>query len=129
MFNMPRNELEILLQAFGKAYFNADKDGLLACTTQDFEWCQHIGTSAPVGNIIKGVDDVCLEIKRRKKEWSGIKYDDFSNHFGEDMITSLFRISGIDENGEKFDVRAVDLYSVREGKIARKDSYWKQIRG
>ncbi|MBW2624409.1 MAG: nuclear transport factor 2 family protein [Deltaproteobacteria bacterium] len=126
---MPRNELETLVRAFGKAYFNADKDGLKACTTPDFEWHQHIGSFAPDGNIIAGVDDVCAEILRRKKEWSGVKYDDFSNHFAEDMITSLFRVSGVDENGEKFDVRAVDLYTVRDGKIARKDSYWKQITG
>jgi len=117
----------MLLRAFGQAYFKADREGLRACTTPDFEWRQHSGSDAPTGNVLVGVDEVCAEVIRRKKEWSGVKYDEFSNHFSEEVITSLFRVSGINENGEKFDVRAVDVYTIREGKIARKDSYWKQI--
>ncbi len=124
---MPKKELENLMGVFGKAYFNADRDGLAKCTTPDFDWRQHSGNNSPTGRVIKGVDAVCREILRRKKEWSGVRYDDFSNYISDDLITSTFQVSGKDESGRGFNVRAVDLYTVRDGKIARKDSYWKQI--
>jgi ketosteroid isomerase-like protein len=124
---MNTQELESLIAKFGKAYFNADREGLRACTTPDFEWHQHSGPNAPEGLILKGIDAVCDEIERRKREWRNVKYEKFQNHFSPAFITSTFLVSGIDESGRPFHVRAVDLYSVKGGKIALKDSYWKQI--
>jgi hypothetical protein len=43
------------------------------------------------------------------------------------QIIQTFRVSGIDESGRAFDVRAVDLYAVEGGKLASKDSYWKNV--
>jgi len=38
-----------------------------------------------------------------------------------------FTISGIDEQGRPFRSDAVDLYPLRDARIARKDTYWKQL--
>jgi ketosteroid isomerase-like protein len=40
---------------------------------------------------------------------------------------SSFLVSGSDESGKAFKARAVDLYHVKDGKISRKDSYWKNV--
>ena len=124
---MDRRKLESLMREFGKAYFNADNAGLRACTTEDFEWHQHCGRDAPDGRILRGVEAVCAEIRRRKREWRKVKYDNFENHYSSTLITSTFYVSGIDEKDRPFNVRAVDLYPIRDGKIMRKDSFWKQI--
>ena len=123
---MNQDILEKLLKAFGKAYFKADKSMLEACTSSDFEWHQHSG-NIPTGTIIKGATAVCEEISRRKRDWKEVVYEDFETFYAESLIVSKFMVSGINESNMSFRVRAVDLYSVADGKISRKDSYWKQI--
>ena len=40
---------------------------------------------------------------------------------------SEWRITGTDTSGAKVEVRGCDLLELRDGKIARKDSYWKIV--
>ena len=124
---MDQEELKQLFSTFGKAYFRADETLLKKCTTVDFQWLQHAGASPP-GDVLKGVEAVCKEISRRKREWKEVLYEDFDNLFTEHMIVSTFLVSGIDESSHRFKVRAVDLYTVIDGKISRKDSYWKSVK-
>ena len=116
-----------LLACFGQAFFRVDRERLAACTTDDFEWHQHTGPSGPDGLVLRGVDEVITEIERRKTAWSNVRYSDFGTHIADNMITSTFTVTGTDEAGRDFHVRAVDLYPVRDGKVARKDSFWKQV--
>jgi ketosteroid isomerase-like protein len=116
-----------LLTRFGKAYFKADAVQLALCVTADFEWRQHEGPGVQ-GAVIRCVEAVCAEILRRKAQWREVRYSDFENHFAPGLIVSTFEVAGIDEGGAAFRVRAVDLYPVREGRIARKDSFWKYDR-
>jgi ketosteroid isomerase-like protein len=115
-----------LLAAFGRAYFRADRAALLACTTDDFEWHQHAGPEAPNGRVLRGVEAVCQEVERRKAAWK-VRYGDFETFPSKHLITSTFTVKGTDDQGREVDVRAVDLYLVRAGRVARKDSFWKQI--
>jgi len=124
--NMDRKKLQFLLSDFGKAFFNADASMLRNCTTTDIEWHQHKGAE-PTGTILRGIEAICREILRRKAEWKDVFYEDFENRFFEDLIVSSFLVSGIDEFGKAFKARAVDLYHVKDGKISRKDSYWKNV--
>jgi ketosteroid isomerase-like protein len=113
-----------LLARFGKAFFRADAEGLAACTTPDFEWHQHRGEGAN-GQVLRGVEAVCAEVLRRKAQWREVRYADFETDCAPGLIVSRFTVSGIDETGTRFEVRAVDLYPVRGGCIARKDTFWK----
>lgn len=117
-------ELAALLTRFGKAFFRADPAALAACTTPDFEWHQHRG-EGPDGQVLRGVEAACAEVLRRKAQWREVRYADFDNAYAPGLIVSRFTVSGIDETGTRFEVRAVDLYPVREGRIARKDTFWK----
>jgi len=40
----------------------------------------------------------------------------------------MFATQGLDENDEPFQWNVVDVYPVRDGKIAKKDTYWKQAK-
>jgi ketosteroid isomerase-like protein len=46
-------------------------------------------------------------------------------HRAGDKLFGTFRVTGIDHAGNKFDRYGIDLYEVRDGKIALKDSYLK----
>ena len=122
-----KETLKALIKAFLKAYQAADAEALAACTTADFVWHQHIGPDSPHGQTLKGAEATAETVRWRQANWRDLKYEDMAFRYSEDLITQTFRVSGVDENGERFDVRAVDLYPVKDGRIAAKDTYWKQV--
>ena len=72
-------EMQALFEAFTRAYMRADPEAMRACTTDDFDWQQHVGDGEPTGQVIVGVDAVCAEIARRKREWQDVRYGGFHN--------------------------------------------------
>ena len=44
---------------------------------------------------------------------------------GDDLIVQTFVVSGTDSRGEKFRSHAVDLYPLRDGRVAAKRTFWK----
>jgi ketosteroid isomerase-like protein len=42
-------------------------------------------------------------------------------------VLQTFTTKGLDQSGAPFHVNVVDLYAVRDEKIYRKDTYWKQM--
>ena len=116
--------LQRLLAAFETAYAKADEALLASCVASDFEWHQHSG-NLPAGKVIKGIVQVCAEIRWRQTHWKNVHYENVKNHFAHAMIVANFRVSGTDESGRRFCANAVDLYPVVEGKIAKKDTFWK----
>ena len=116
-----------LMTRFGKGFFRADPDLLRACVTDDFCWHLHEGPEVPRGRTVRGVDAVVEVIRWRREHWLDVRYDDVHVTTDGTQIVQTFRVSGIDEHGHRFDCRAVDLYPVRDGLVAAKDSYWKLI--
>jgi hypothetical protein len=117
---------EKLLADFELAYAAADVFLTQACTGTIFSWYQHLGNT-PEGKTIVGVEAVCEEIRWRQQNWKNVKYENVVNYFQASLITSTFLISGQNEKGDFFKVRAVDLYPVKNNRIASKDTYWKQM--
>ncbi len=116
---------------FRKAYARADREALLAVTSVDFEWHQHKATGAgqmPDGRVLVGVDALIEEIAWRRLHWQDVRYDNLEERAAGDMLVQTFTVSGR-EDGVPFHARAVDLYPVRDGRIARKDTFWKQTQG
>ena len=119
--------LESLMRDFLKAYQAADADALAQCVTPDFVWQQHVGPQSPHGRILSGVAQTVAQVRWRQQHWRDLQYSDMAFSYRDDLIVQTFRVSGIDEHGRSFDVRAVDLYPIRDGRIKAKDTYWKQV--
>ena len=119
-----------LMEQFRRAYGKADREGLLAVVTEDFEWHQHVTREVgdlPTGRVLVGVDALIDEITWRGEHWSEVRYADLEERAaGDDLLVQTFTISG-KEDGQPFHARAVDLYPVVDGRIARKDTYWKSL--
>lgn len=126
---METNPLDItsLMQRFGRGFMNADRAGLQSCVTSDFEWHLHAGPDAPDGRIVRGVDGMLAVIRWRRANWLDVRYHDVALTYTDSLVVQTFRIIGADELGSRFDCRGVDLYMVRDGRLARKDSFWKHI--
>ena len=96
------------------------------------------------------VDDCVLEMPRGPQPW-GRRFEGRDQvrdglasrfagipdvHYGEDRHwvsgsrgCSEWLLTGTTTQGEKIRVRGCDLFDFRDGKIARKDSYWKIVEG
>ena len=130
MSGAPGGELLELMKRFRQAYAAGDRAGLLAVTTEDFEWHQHEARDdrdLPTGRVLIGVDALIEELRWRSEHWAEVEYADLEEQAAGDLLVQTFAIRGL-EDGKPFYARAVDLYPVRDGRITRKDTYWKYVR-
>jgi hypothetical protein len=56
-----------------------------------------------------------------------VRYRDVAFTYTHRLVVQTFRIIGADQHGIRFDCRGVDLYEIRDSRLARKDSFWKHI--
>ena len=120
-------EADDLMTRFARAFMSGDATALADCLTSDFLWHLHEGPDIPHGKTVKGADGMLEVIAYRQEHWKDVRYSDVHVSTDGTLITQTFRVCGSDENGRAFDVRAVDLYPVENGKLAGKDSYWKNV--
>jgi len=128
---MPETELIELMQQFGRAFFKADREALAECLAEDVVWHLHQGARGadePLGRSLIGLDAILEEIAWRKANWRQLRVENLREVPAGDGVLQTFEISGIDENGQTFRNRVVDLYTVVNGRIAVKDTYWKSFR-
>ena len=116
-----------LLREFGKAFNRGDIDGILACVTDDFEWRLAAGPDAPDGRIVRGREAVRSALQERDREIAEMRYSETEVTIAGDKVFGSFRATGRKRDGTAVDMRGLDVYRIRDGKIALKDSYWKRI--
>jgi len=116
-----------LLRAFGKAFNAGHVEGILACVTHDFQWRLAEGPDAPDGRIARGKEEVRQALAERDRVIESIRFSETEVFFADDKVIGRFRATGKYRSGAPLDVRGIDIYEMREGKIAVKDSYWKKI--
>ncbi len=128
---MPIDKAEALevLKVFGRAFNKADVDGILGCVTDDFEWRLADGPDAPDAKVLKGSDEVRAALESRGDKYKSIKFSETELFYADDQVIGRFRATGEYADGRSLDVRGIDIYDFRDGKIAVKDSYWKDITG
>ncbi len=122
------NDLALaLLKKLGKGFNNSDANAVMDCVTDDFEWILAAGPDAPHGKIVRGREAVAATMTARAKEIPELRFSETDLIYSGDRVIGTYRATGRYADGRLLDVRGCDLYVIRDGKIARKDSYWKQI--
>lgn len=116
-----------LLRRFGKAFNKGDIDGILACVTDEFEWRLASGPDAPDGKVVRGKEAVRRALEERDREIAEMRFSETSVTIAGDTVFGAFRATGRTRDGRSIDRRGLDIYRIRNGKIALKDSYWKQV--
>ena len=56
-----------------------------------------------------------------------VHYDNDSHYVDGDMGISQWTVTGTTPSGERVEARGCDFYSFRDGKITKKDSFWKIV--
>ncbi len=116
--------IDDLFRRFGKAFNKADVEEIAACVTDDFEWRLAAGTQ-PSGQVLKGKDDLRRYFADKSRAHREARYSEARIHRSGDKLFGTFRVTGIDAGGKPFDRYGIDLYELKDGKIALKDSYLK----
>lgn len=127
MTEKARDPVMALLRDFGKAFNRGDIDGILACVTDDFEWRLAKGPDAPDGKVVKGKEAVRQALNDRDREIAEMRFSETEVMVAGDKVIGSFRATGKTRDGRAIDQRGVDIYRIEDGKIALKDSYWKQV--
>lgn len=115
-----------LLQAFGDAWNAHDLDGLLALCTDD---CIFETAAGPLacGARHEGKEALSAAFPAAWRTWPNARWEEATHVVaGGDRAFSEWTFRGTDPKGGTIEVRGVDLFEIRDGRIARKDTYRKQ---
>jgi ketosteroid isomerase-like protein len=111
------------------AAFNAhDLDRIMACFADDCVLEMPRGSS-PWGTRREGRQDVRTALAGRFEGLPDVHYGDDEHFVDASAGTGISRwtLTGTIREGARIEVRGCDFYTFRDGKVIRKDSYWKIV--
>jgi len=114
------------LQALLDAFNSHDVDAILSFFTDDCVFDAPRGP-APGGRRLVGKEEVRKGFQARFDGIPDIHYGDERHFTSGDRGVSEWTIRGTQASGEPIEVRGCDLFEFTDGKISRKDSFWKIV--
>jgi ketosteroid isomerase-like protein len=114
------------LQAFLDAYNNPDVAAIISVYTEDCVMDMPRGPG-PGGQRLVGKREVRQGIRSRLDGIPDIHYGDDRHWTCGDRGVSEWTIRGTRVTGERIEVRGCDLFEFADGRISRKDSFWKIV--
>jgi ketosteroid isomerase-like protein len=120
--NIATPALEALLDAFNVH----DVDAIMSFFTDDCVFEMPRGP-APGGRRLVGTQQVREGIKSRFEGMPDVHYDDAWHWVCSDRGVSEWTLRGTQRTGEPIEARGCDLFQFADGKISRKDSFWKIV--
>ncbi len=116
------------LAAFSKAFNGNDVAATAELVTADFVWIFYEGPDSPDGRVLRGPAAACAAVVERSSQLKiPIRFTESKQYHCGERIFATYRAMGEFHGTGPFDVRAVDIYTFRDGKLASKDTYWKKI--
>jgi steroid delta-isomerase-like uncharacterized protein len=114
------------LKAFLDAFNAHDVDAVMSFFAEDCVFDMPRGP-APGGQRLVGKEQVRAGIQARFDGIPDIRYGDDRHWTCGDRAVSEWTIRGTQRSGEYIEVRGCDLFELTDGKISRKDSFWKIV--
>ena len=115
-----------VLQDFLDAFNAHDLDAIMSFFAEDCVLEMPRGP-APGGRRLVGRRDVREGLRSRLDGIPDVHYGDDRHWACGDRGVSEWTLRGTQRTGESIEVRGCDLFEFADGKIRRKDSYWKII--
>ena len=115
-----------MLQAFLDAFNAHDVDAIMSFFTDDCVMDMPRGPG-PGGRLLVGKEQVREGIQSRFDGIPDVHYGDDVHWTCGDRGVSEWTIRGTQQTGEPIEVRGCDLFAFADGKIRRKDSFWKIV--
>ncbi len=124
---MNDSEAEAVMARFASAYFSKREDRLADAVTADAEWHFAFGPDGPDGRVRRGVAGFIQGQAENEAMFETLRFDDVViRGMGEDQIVMTYTANGRRRDGDAFSVRGIELITARDGKLHRKDVFWKQ---
>jgi ketosteroid isomerase-like protein len=121
---MDDDEAMRVLEAVTAAFDRHDLDGIMAHFADDAVFDAPRGTE-PWGTRFEGKDEVRRGFALRFSGIPDVRYTDDAHFVDGDRGASEWTLSGTTTEGQHIEVRGCDLWTFRDGKIVKKDSFWK----
>jgi steroid delta-isomerase-like uncharacterized protein len=113
-----------LLKSFLEAFNRHDLDSIMGFFADDCVFYMPRG-AGPRGDKYVGKDAVRAGLAKRFEGLPDVHYGDDRHWACGDFGVSEWTLTGTALSGKKIEVRGVDLLEFAQGKITRKDSFWK----
>jgi ketosteroid isomerase-like protein len=123
---MPQAVTIATLKEFLAAFNAHDLDAIMEFFADDCELCMPRGKE-PWGTRYVGKLKVREGLATRFAGLPDVHYGEDSHWVADNLGVSTWLLTGTTRTGEQIRVRGVDLLEFRDGKVVRKDSYWKII--
>lgn len=114
------------LRALMEAFNRHDLDGVMGFFSEDPVLEMPRGTD-PWGTRARGRDDVRAQLATRFSGLPDVRYSEDRHFVSADRGVSEWLLTGTAPDGRVVRVRGCDLFEFLDGKISRKDSYWKIV--
>ena len=113
-----------MLRSIAKAFDDHDLEAILRHFADDAVFESPRGPH-PWGQRFVGLEAIRQAFEGRFAGIPDVRYGDDSHFADGDRGASEWTLSGTTTAGERIEVRGCDLWTLRDGKVVRKDSYWK----
>lgn len=123
---MPGKVTLDLLQSLLDAFNRHDLDAIMGFFADECVLYMPRG-AAPRGDRFVGKADVRAGLSRRFEGLPDVHYGDDRHWVCGDLGVSEWTLTGTMRTGTRIEVRGVDLLEFADGKITRKDSFWKIV--
>jgi ketosteroid isomerase-like protein len=119
-----RDDAMHMLRTIAAAFDGHDLDGILVHFADDAVFEAPRGPDQ-WGQRFVGKQEVREAFAARFAGIPDIRYQDDEHFVDGDRGASEWTLSGTTTTGQRIEVRGCDLWTIRDGKIVKKDSYWK----
>ena len=114
------------LDGLAAAFTAHDIDAIMSFFAEDCSLDLPRGPD-PHGRRYVGRDEVRRGLMTRFETTPDVKYSDIEHFVAGDTGMSKWLLTGTTPAGESVRVRGCDFYTFLDGKVTRKDSYWKIV--
>lgn len=115
-----------ILERLADAFNAHDLDRIMEFFAEDCSLDMPRGTQ-PWGTRYQGKPEVRRGLASRFDMVPDVHYGDLRHFATQSMGVSEWLLTGTLRSGKQIEVRGCDHYEFRDGKVVRKDSYWKIV--
>lgn len=121
---MDHDSAMTMLRDIAGAFDRHDLDGIMRHFAADAVFDSPRGSDRH-GTRFEGVAAIREAFAARFAGIPDVRYREDEHFVDGDRGASEWTLSGTTADGQRIEVRGCDLWVIRDGKIARKDSFWK----
>lgn len=107
-----------LIDAYNDAWNRQDLDAAMSMHTDDTVFENHTA-----GELAEGIDAVCAHIGGIFERWPSLRFRGRSLYVADEFAVSEWTATATRDDGKTIEWDGVDVFPIRDGKIARKDVY------